>query len=41
MYANDDRIWLYAFVIMPNHVHLIMRVKNPYALSFFQRDFLK
>ena len=30
-----------AFVIMPNHIHLIWRVQNGYNLEDVQRDFLK
>jgi putative transposase len=30
-----------AFVIMPNHIHLIWRIQNGYDLEDVQRDFLK
>ena len=30
-----------AFVIMPNHIHLIWRVQNEHRLEDIQRDFLK
>ena len=30
-----------AFVIMPNHIHLIWRVQNGFRLEGVQRDFLK
>lgn len=30
-----------AFVIMPNHIHLIWRIQNAYKLEKVQRDFLK
>lgn len=30
-----------AFVIMPNHIHLIWRIQNDYLLENVQRDFLK
>jgi putative transposase len=30
-----------AFVIMPNHIHLIWRVQNGFELEDVQRDFLK
>jgi putative transposase len=30
-----------AFVIMPNHIHIIWRVQNDYSLEDVQRDFLK
>lgn len=39
--AENKRIWIYAFVIMPNHIHLLIRMRNDYDLSSFQRDFLK
>ena len=30
-----------AFVIMPNHIHLIWRIQNGFELETVQRDFLK
>ncbi len=30
-----------AFVIMPNHIHIIWRIQNDYRLEDVQRDFLK
>ena len=30
-----------AFVIMPNHIHLIWRIQNEFKLEDVQRDFLK
>jgi putative transposase len=30
-----------AFVIMPNHIHLIWRIQNGFELEVVQRDFLK
>jgi len=30
-----------AYVIMPNHIHLIWRIQNNYQLKEIQRDFLK
>ncbi len=30
-----------AYVIMPNHIHLIWRIQNGYKLEEIQRDFLK
>ncbi len=30
-----------AYVIMPNHIHLIWRLQNDYKLEDIQRDFLK
>ena len=39
--VNDNRIIVYAFVIMPNHIHLIWRILEPHFKSNVQRDFLK
>ena len=35
------RITLYAFVLMPNHIHLIWQMKGKSIYSDVQRDFLK
>ena len=32
---------LYAFVIMPNHIHLLVRFLSPFTLSDVMRDFKK
>ena len=39
--VNEKRINLYAFVIMPNHIHLIYSPNENYPHSDFKRDFLK
>lgn len=39
--VKDNRILLYAFVLMPNHIHLIWRIKQPHTPSDVQRDFLR
>lgn len=39
--VKNERIRLYAFVIMPNHIHLIWRVLPPHHKAAVQRDFLK
>ena len=39
--VKNNRIKLYAFVIMPNHIHLIWRVITPWTRAEVQRDFLK
>jgi REP element-mobilizing transposase RayT len=39
--VKDNRISLYSFVIMSNHIHLIWRIKSPHLLKNVQRDFLK
>jgi REP element-mobilizing transposase RayT len=41
-YMRAERwISLYAFVIMPNHVHVIVRFEEGYTLSNVMRDFKK
>ena len=37
----NERIKLYGFVIMPNHIHLIWMIHEGYVLQNVQRDFLK
>jgi putative transposase len=37
----NNRIFLYAFVIMPNHIHVIWQMKDGINPSHVQRDFLK
>jgi putative transposase len=39
--VNENRISLYAFVIMNNHLHFIWRIRNPFLPKNVQRDFLK
>ncbi len=39
--ALNKRIFLYGFVIMPNHIHLLWRMQENHALKDVQRDFLK
>ena len=38
---DDKRIKLYAFVIMPNHLHLIWQMQPLIHPKHVQRDFLK
>ncbi len=38
---NKKRIMLRAFVIMPNHIHLMWNILSPNNPSDVQRDFLK
>ena len=41
-FLNDNnRIRVFGFVIMPNHIHLIWEILNPHQLANVQRDFLK
>lgn len=37
----NKRIFLYGFVIMPNHIHLLWRMQENHYLKDVQRDFLK
>jgi len=39
--ATNDRILLHAFVIMPNHLHILWHIKHPHKKEDVQRDFLK
>lgn len=38
---KNNKIWLYGFIIRPNHIHLLWKIKEPYFLKDVQRDFLK
>src|SRR6478736_8517555 len=37
----DKRVKVYSFVIMPNHLHLLWKMKEPHRREDVQRDFLK
>jgi putative transposase len=39
--VEDNRVKIYGFVIMPNHIHLIWRINDNYLREDVQRDFLK
>ena len=39
--AENQRMRIGGFVIMPNHVHLLFRVGENHLLKNVQRDFLK
>ncbi len=39
--VNDNRVKIYGFVIMPNHIHLVWRINENCLLEEVQRDFLK
>jgi putative transposase len=39
--VSNDRLLLYGFVIMPNHLHLVWQMKAGHKPSNVQRDFLK
>jgi len=38
--VEDNRIWLYAFVIMSNHIHLLWRKKEAWIEKDIQQIFL-
>ena len=39
--VKDERIWLYAYVIMPNHMHILWRKQNDWIEKNVQQNFLK
>src|SRR5699024_9284709 len=39
--TENKRIWLYGFVIMPNHIHLLWRKQDAWAGKDIQQIFLK
>jgi REP element-mobilizing transposase RayT len=39
--VGHERVTVYGFVIMPNHLHLLWRIKEPHLRENVQRDFLK
>ena len=39
--VEDSRIWLYGFVLMPNHIHLMWRKKDQWLGKNVQQMFLK
>lgn len=39
--VSNQRVKLYAFVIMPNHIHLIWKAINGHLRKDIQRDFLR
>ena len=39
--AEQNRVHVYGFVIMPNHLHLLWRIGKEYKREDVQRDFLK
>jgi len=39
--VQDKRAEIFAFVIMPNHIHMVWRVNNKFEPFEVQRDFLK
>ena len=39
--VKEKRVAIYAFVIMPNHIHLVWKIANNRKKEDVQRDFLK
>ncbi|MCB0493284.1 MAG: transposase [Cyclobacteriaceae bacterium] len=39
--VEDGRIWLYGFVVMPNHVHLLWCKRDKWVDKNIQQQFLK
>ncbi len=39
--VEDKRIWLYAFVVMPNHIHFLWRKQDKWVEKNIQQIFLK
>jgi putative transposase len=39
--VEKGRVKVYGFVVMPNHIHLLWKMEEPYKREEVQRDFLK
>ncbi len=39
--VEENRIWLYAYVIMPNHIHLLWRKQDLWIENSIAQNFLK
>jgi len=39
--VKEKRVEIYAFVLMPNHMHIVWRIANDLRKEDVQRDFLK
>ena len=39
--VKDERIWLYGYVLMPNHVHILWRRQDLWLEKSIQQQFLK
>ncbi|MDF3076957.1 MAG: hypothetical protein K0S09_846 [Sphingobacteriaceae bacterium] len=39
--VSEKRVWIYAYVIMPNHVHILWRKQNEWLDKSVQQQFLK
>ena len=40
-FVKSDKLYIGAFVIMPNHIHLIIKTKNDNKISDLNRNFKK
>ncbi|WP_207429363.1 hypothetical protein [Pedobacter sp. SYSU D00535] len=39
--VHEKRVWLYGYVIMPNHIHLLWRKQDDWMDKSVQQQFLK
>ena len=39
--VDNNRVQVYGFVVMPNHIHLLWKIQHPFTREEVQRDFLK
>ena len=39
--VTKDIVYLYGFVLMPHHIHLLWNIRDPYQLPDVQRNFLR
>lgn len=39
--VHDKRIWLYGYVLMPNHVHILWRLQDAWQHKSVEQHFLK
>jgi REP element-mobilizing transposase RayT len=39
--CNQNKVKVYGFVIMPNHIHLIWQINSKYSLDKIQQSFMK
>ena len=39
--VQANRVWIYGFVVMPNHVHILWRMQQGHEEKNVRRDFLK
>jgi len=39
--VKDGRVYVHAFAIMDNHMHILWHIRSPYSQELVQRDFLR